>query len=153
MRVTIAELIHELNLLENPFNLTGGLGETLLDQTAMDIADNCRSQVDAEGMPWASLSAWSTERKDKVAPGMPIGKQSGLMLAAEQLRGERTITAKAASMKYGRDDKARVEATKFQEGGEVTGTNQPKRSFYGISPTQADRADALLETTFDNVLH
>ena len=47
---------------------------------------------------------------------------------------------------------ARIEATKFQEGGIVTGTNQPPRPFYGFTHGAVQMADALLTHVFQTFI-
>lgn len=144
-----SELVADLDRLENPFDLTAdGLGAELAGIAAEEILANMDAETDPDGNPWPSLSAGYREWKDVVAPGAPMAVLRGVMKTIEQLRGEPVFTPGAGRQTYGTDDEAKEHAMKFQEGGLVTGTNQPQRPFYGFTQKAFDRMNAACDQRF-----
>src|SRR4051812_17486937 len=143
-----AELLANLDRLTSPFDMTDGLGHELTSIAAEEIHHNMDAECDDQGNPWPSLSAGYQAWKDVVAPGQPMAVLRGVMKTTEQLRGEQVITPNAVRQTYGIDDEAKEHALKFQEGGLVTGTNQPQRHFYGFTPKAIDRMNAACDQRF-----
>jgi hypothetical protein len=145
------EIFAELDMIEHMFDLDQhDLGRHMLDNAAFEITVNMANETDSDGFPWAPLSSWYEEWKKNVAPGAPIGYLYGLMTNWEQIAGERLIYQYTASMTYGIDVIAKIEAVKFQEGGIVTGTNQPARPFYGLTLAACLRANDRFDVIFTN---
>lgn len=118
-------------------------------QAAVDgILAAAAAQTDPDGNPWAELSRSYKEWKDAVAPGKPIGVLWGLMLDRAQLEGALAHSRDRVEHTYGIDPEAVAEAIKFQLGGLVTGTNQPQRPFWGLTPSAIAAMDAISDAAF-----
>ena len=153
MKTDIQGLLADIRRLKDPFNLSrSGLGDQLLDIAVLNIVLNCSAGLDPDGQPWLPLSKSYQLWKDNIAPGQPIGRLFDLMLDYGQLSGERTVGPAWAIARYGTDSLARIEAMKFQEGGLVTGTNQPPRPFYGFTHGAVQMADATLTHVFNSFI-
>lgn len=87
---------------------------------------------DPDGIPFPALSQYYETWKQAVVGDEPIGILFGLMTSRAELCGVRIIRPDHAIQIYGATLAGQIEATKFQEGGAVTGTNQPARPFYGF---------------------
>ena len=109
-----------------------GLGEALLDEAARGI----KERSDAEAGPGPEGWAPNAPRYAASAAkrGKPVGVLTGEMLDYEQIKGERLIGAREASMTYGFTPSAKQKATWFTYGRE----NQPARPLYEIDGPIAD---------------
>ena len=143
------KIVAELRDAEHAFDLDrNGIGTAIMAHAVDGIMWNMIQELDPDGLPWDDLSPSYEAWKKTVAPGKPIGVLHGLMRTMDQLAGVQLVTTNFASMTYGTDPVARVEATKFQEGGIVTGTAQPPRPFYGLTREALDDIDAEFDARF-----
>jgi hypothetical protein len=149
MKTTMIGLQYELQLMENPFDFTrGGLGQAIIDAGIIGIIDNTWDELEPDGTPWAPLSQGYAAWKNSVRPGQRIGRLWDVMLAIPEIMGVQTILPARMVHQFGVTDQAKLEALKFQEGGLVTGTNQPPRPFFGITIAACYMDDTLLENRF-----
>jgi hypothetical protein len=123
-------------------------GERCLDADVEAIRDCTDARSDPAGNRWPDLNEEYERWKAQHFPGQGMGHLYDLMLAEEQLRGERTITPRLARMVYGISWEAKLEATRFQQGNGP----QPPRGFYSLSAAAVERKDELHRERFHRPL-
>jgi hypothetical protein len=129
-----APLIPDLTAMREPFNFAANsLGHNAAEITADAILLAMDAEFDCDGVPWEPLSYTYAQEKAILAPGEPMSVLYGHMKTKDQMMGDIIVMPKTMTQTYGQDPLAKEEAEKFQEGGAVTGTRQPKRSFYGFN--------------------
>jgi hypothetical protein len=119
----------------------------VMDMVAQHVKNNCIAETDCDGFAWPKLSTGYETWKNRFFPGQLMGILWHHMLAMDQLEGTRILAKDRSTMTYGLDPIAKEEAEKFQEGGAVTGTNQPPRGFYGLTY----QAISALDQIFDHI--
>lgn len=130
----VPDLLSEARELSRMFDLARyNTGLRALDLAAQGVLDCFQNEADPDGVPWPPLDPSYEGWKTATVGSKPIGYLFGVMSDMAQIQGISVITADQATMTYGITEEAKIEATKFQEGGAVTGTNQPPRPFYGFS--------------------
>ena len=127
------------------------LADRMMDIATFEILAHMDAEVDPDGVAWAPLSQKYIEYKAEIAPQAPMAVLFGVMKTWDQVAGERHVETARATMTYGTDDAARIEAVKFTEGGAVTGTDQPQRPFFGLTNGAVGRIDAMLERHFQGM--
>lgn len=126
----------------------GLLGEDLMDLTAEGIFDRTvLGQQEPGGGPLAPLAESTLARKRKAGYPDTIGVATGHMLALDQLKGDRSVSADRATMAYGRDEEARLRMAYFSEG-HGGRRRQPPRPVFEFD----DRIDAELDALVDEVV-
>lgn len=125
------------------------LGRDLLDMAAEEILECMDRQEEPDGFPWIPLSDAYDVWKSAHFPAQPMAVLYGHLKTREQVRGFRVIERTRAEMTYGIDGQARDEAAWFQD---PTHPNQPARPFYGLSPHAIQRADAIVDTWFNDLI-
>jgi hypothetical protein len=113
------------------------LGIELLDITAVAILVQMGKELDPDGNRWPELSEPYETWKSGAHPGALMSVLFALMKTLENLQGERLVTVHYASMTFGIEPEAKLEAEWFQEGFRGTDSlgrnrNQPPRPFYEI---------------------
>lgn len=117
------------------------LAEDLMDIATEEIRRSMDAETDPDGNPWPALSGDYAKWKAKHFPGNPMAVLHGVMKTDAQLRGNRNVAPDRCRMTYGLDQRARDEATWFQEG-------PPERRFWGLSAAAITRMNARLDRHF-----
>lgn len=124
-----------------------GFGERLMNIDVTAIEARCRAELDPYGHEWAALSEAYAAWKKKMLGRDQIGILFRRMLAHEELRGSRYISATDALMTYGVTEEARNEAEWFQEGDPAR--NRPPRPFYDFTASANQTRQAYLDKRFE----
>lgn len=144
------DIIADLNRILKGIDFRrNNLGRDLLDMAAEEILECMDRQEDPDGLPWIPLSDAYEEWKSANFPAQPMAVLYGHMKTREQVRGFRVIEQARAEMTYGLDGPTRDEAEWFQD---PTNPNQPARPFYGLTPHAIQRADAIANSWFDDLI-
>lgn len=147
--VPINTLVDEARSLSRMFDLTKhNLGVVALQIAAQGVEGCFALECDPSGIKWAALSPGYEAWKQTTVGSQPIGRLYGVMSDPAQIMGVTVVYPQRAGMTYGISDEARIEAVKFQEGGVVTGTSQPRREFYGFTTIAVAQADAHFDAHF-----
>jgi hypothetical protein len=151
MSPALRPILRDLERIKTAFDFDQhGLGEKLMD-TAVDTIERLMdNEEDPNGIPWDELSESYVKQKARINPGAPMAVLHDHMKQRHQLEGERRITAREAVMVYGTDDRARDEATWFQEGNSATG--QPPRRFYELGYEAQARLDQACRDHLDRII-
>jgi hypothetical protein len=130
------------------FDLTdGGLGDDLLKIATDGVLATIAAQQTPDGVDWDELSPGYAKWKAKHYPGKPIGEREGLMSAADEVAGIPEVTPGEAVVTYGTSEKARAEASYFQEGDPSRGW--PPRPFWGLTDRAIEEVQRILDRRFD----
>lgn len=122
----LEDLADEINL-EAPAP-GGSLGAEVLDIAAVGIAErSLKEQVAPDQSPWADNEPRYAARKG----GLPVGVLTGDMLSLVQLEGERDISPRKATARYGVTQEARDKAEWFTTGRDGLNAERP---FYDLDP-------------------
>lgn len=127
------------------FDLSGGLGDDLLDAVVSGIADHFDHEVDADGVPWPELSSDYARAKQRIYPGAPILVREGTL--RDGIEGQRTIAPDSAIYTFGVGDVDRAEADWMEQGDPAA--NRPPRKFVDLTPEAIAASDHLFDRAFD----
>lgn len=130
----------------------GQVGDDALDIIAEGIYDRTvLGQQEPGGADLAPLAPATLRRKEKLGYPSTIGVEKGLMLDADQLKGERSITSEAASMEYGKTELAKLEAQWFQDPNRAHG-KQPRRPFFELDERIEQDLDNFVDEVVGNAI-
>ena len=143
----LARILLDLEMLasDHVFDLTSGLGDSLLEIVAQGIGDHFAHEVDADGIPWPELQADYARAKAKLYPGAPILVRTGHL--RDGIPGEPTITVDSAIYTFGQTDVQRAEADYAEQGDPAA--NRPPRKFVDLTPEAQAASDQLFDSAFE----
>jgi hypothetical protein len=151
IRTNLPEVIRAIKAIAQSWDLRSkgrykSLGVDMLDIVAEGIYERTViEQEGPDGEPLAPLAPSTLARKARLGFPETIGVEHAKMLALEELKGERMIERRTASVIYGKDEQAKEEAEWFQD---PSNPNQPDRQFMGLD----ERIEATIDALFEEVL-
>lgn len=137
-------ILADLDSHADLFDLSGILGDALLDVAAADVGRSFDEERDPDGTPWFPLSSKYFEWKSKAYPGNPIGVLRGNL--RPNLIGDRRTAVDSAELDIGATDQAKDEAAWMHEGDELH--NRPARRLGELSAEGVVESDHVLDNHF-----
>lgn len=145
----LAKIVDILERHRRLFDLReGGLGADLCKAATDGVQATIAAEADPDGTPWPVLSEKYAEYKSFQFPGEPIAVLHKVMADPHEVAGELDITIDRATATYGRTDRARAEASWFQD---PANPNQPPRKFWGFTAQSVKAATDILDARFNTV--
>ena len=151
-----AEIMAGLKALGEALTMNGpGLNRSRVGQDVVEcVADGIYLQTvlrqrEPGGAPLAKLKAATLARKRRLGYPETIGVERHYMLAAEQLRGQYSVSPTRVEMTYGKGEEARKLAKWFQDPRKGRSRQQAPRPFYEICREGEAALDSLVDRAFD----
>jgi hypothetical protein len=140
--VSIETILAALDRHGRIFDLSGDLGDALLDVAVSGVTQTFNSQADPDGTPWEPLNSEYARIKARLFPGMPMGVATTEM--REGIPGERGCSADEARWTFGATEPQRDKAVWFQR----PPSSRPARKFAGLTEGSRQESREVLEAHF-----
>ena len=136
----LESFLARLDRHERLFDLSGDLGERLLETAAAGVEATFKAESSPDGEPWPPLTSEYARTKARLFPGMPMGVATGEM--REGLDGDRSQSESEARWTFGVTEAERQKAVWFQN----------RRKFVGFTEDSEAKSRSLLETYFKDAI-